>query len=1177
MSTNQIKSLDPLTLPLKGQHLIEASAGTGKTYTLSGLVLRHLIGHGDAPARTIEHILVVTFTKAATQELRDRIRKRVQQAYQAFIGCQTDDPFIQAIVEQTSKEEHKQAMQRLDLALRSMDNAAIFTIHGFCQKMLSDLAFESGQLFQFNYEENQDALLMSAVENAWRKLVYPLREDPCIAEIIYQCCDTPEKLYTYVKETITSNPTEVYPYIAGDFERHQQIFYEHRDRLRTSWKKEQKTQLELLLSLPLNGTDHGSEEHKEKLHANWQKIQNWYMSKSSLPDFKSTKTLFYNKLRVNKHKKQDKKTVFEKPSAKELSILQQLEELHDTVKPIQQKFLVTAKETIKHEFLHLKQQQRILFQDDLLTTLHDALHQSDHQHILINTIREQFPVALIDEFQDTDAIQYGIFKQLYHEQHDLGWYTIGDPKQAIYAFRGADIFTYLTAKQDTTSHFSLDTNYRSSYAMMHAVNALFSQHDKAFQPNPNDTMPEKINYQDIKPNDNGKQQALQEKNLGAALQFRLLSDFDQRPTSAKAVSVAVEDTANHIAHLLNQADKDQISINKNPVQPKDIAVLVRSRSQAQKVQEALRTRNINSVFLMRDNIYNSEEALEIWRILLALSQPKNEQWIRNALATNILGLSAQDIDNFNHHENQRFIHLERFDHYHRQWQQQSLMAAFTRMMMDYQIAPRFLTQPRGQRVLTNIRHLIELLQEMNQKIQNESALTHWFHQQLDNADDKQQELRLESERNLVQIVTIHSSKGLEYNICFLPFVCSDTSKINSKAKTLLYRDTHQRLVWDLDKKHTSEKKIEELAESLRLFYVAMTRAKYRVYLTCYDHGKKAKSDLGNTPLGYLLQLDDTTDHTVLFERLKALEASAIISVKEVEVNASHVMRTNKQRDEAITPELNPTELRHIEAWKLTSYSNLVRNMSHTSHHEITPSETEASLNSFYFEKGANAGNFLHEVLERIDFRKTETIDEHLPECMRRYNIDDSWQASLQQWLNAILQRKIIGNFSLANLENQHKFVEMEFHLSMARLNHHELHRLLKNYGYPEQPTMSFEQIHGMLKGFIDLTFEHNQQFYIIDYKSNHLGYDFACYENDAMKQAITEHRYDLQYLIYTLALHRYLSLRLPNYEYEKHIGGCYYLFLRGIHPEKDTGVYFDKPAKELVEQLDELFTVGTAS
>ncbi|WP_259394855.1 UvrD-helicase domain-containing protein [Shewanella sp. SR44-3] len=1276
--------LDALTLPFLGSSLIEASAGTGKTYTITGLYLRLLLGHGELPPLGCEQILVVTFTNAATQELRDRIRKRIQVAFKCFLGVAVEDEFVNALKQAFPGSERQIALKRLDLALKSLDEAAIFTIHGFCQRILADLAFESSLLFESEFTLDDSEFLHHSVRDFWRETCYPL--PPYLAEIIAKHFGEPDTLASKLRPLLGPNEAKTLGAIPS-FNTLTQGLTTSLSRLKLLWQSEHENTLALLHSLPLNGTRFGKQsDGYPKLGQMFDELSHWAMADYGLPSTKALSSLALSELKLNKG------GII--PSAAEAPLLAHFDQINILINNFIPAFLLRAKEGIKQRFMAQKHQRNLMAPDDLLSNLASAL--DANPDTLASAIGQRFPVALIDEFQDTDPLQFNIFSQVYgkassEEQHleaspktGLSLLMIGDPKQAIYAFRGADIHTYIQARNQTPAHYNLATNFRSSENLVLGVNRLFAQHKDPF-------INQAIPFDSVKtPSSAAEKQLIGAQISKAALQIKLLAEdaeFGLNKTQARQHLAA--DAASEIRQLLTQSQQGECQLSESnkpprPLKAKDIAVLVRDRNEAAVIKAALNARQIGAVFLSRDSVFDTLEARELLLLLRALANPKDERLLRAGLATELMGYDALQIHSFNQDEDSRQTLLSQFYHWHQLWQRQGVMPALLALANWSGLIPRFLakgstkdflakgsandshndshnnsaapqstsatefdteqdeTQPSelasGERRLTDFRHLCELLQQKATELDGSAALINWFEQQLiaANTTDEQQ-LRLESEQNLVQIVTIHKSKGLEYPVCFVPFV-SLARGSNRRPSPILYHKEGQ-LIWDI---HDTDEGLESyqqahLAEDLRLLYVALTRPVFRCYLYIANQCRQLKggvsSQLAETGIGYLLGAKDKkVDFSFIQGAVQAITADIpAIEVSLVSDNPdTQVLANNDDNDHHLAPK---TLTRGYQTpWRVGSYSGLVKHQAHekvspgaddeeftdelTLHfteqeahetvsahladkplapaplYEPAPQDELVPLDRFSFERGANAGSFMHLVLENFDFSQYQSqLSDAIRDAMVHYGFDvELWLEPLTTWYQEVVTTPLLlpeqtprntqfaasqqqRRFSLSELNPSKIKVEMEFYLPISALGSLALNKLLQSHGYQAQ--LSFDTLRGMLKGFIDLTFEYQGQFFIADYKSNHLGHSLEDYQMANMAKAMDEHQYHLQYIIYTLALHRYLKLRLPSYDYDTHIGGCFYLFLRGMSPTHlGTGVFFNRPSLDLIKALDSLFSDG---
>jgi exodeoxyribonuclease V beta subunit len=823
MKNTTIEKLEPLTIPLEGIKLIEASAGTGKTYTITTLVLRLIL----EKRLTIDKILVVTFTEAATEELRNRIRSRLREALQAFENADTDDEVLAELIHKFSAYKDE-AIFRLTNALRGFDEAAIFTIHSFCRRMLQDHAFESGVLFETELIGDQSPLLGEIVEDFWRQNFY----------------HASGLFITYAQQNKYKNPNSLLKiinygqYLEQPFlnkipsletinssESQEAAFYKAFKNVKQLWLASAKQEVEQLL---INDKNLKRNKYSLKYIPSWcQKLDEYLTARSisiSLPDtfIRFTPSEIAQAVKKNSNP----------PQHQFFDLCQQLYDRHQELSSHFEQRLVALKLKLfaaaEKALAQKKYQFHLQSFDDLLINLHKALIKPNGHH-LTRLIHNKFQAALIDEFQDTDPVQYEIFKTVFGSDNRI-LFLIGDPKQAIYSFRGADIFTYMLAANDKqTRRYTLATNWRSQADLIDAVNQVFKKNPQAFifkdipfQPvqapeRKRDAPHLKIENQSLPP---------------LQLWFVSRNEADCQPN--KLINKAWGNTqipisvANEIARLLILGEQEQAMIGKKALRAGDIAVLVRTNKQARHMQQVLTELHIPSVLYSRDNLFTSDEIIEIERILQAIADPSNENLIKAALTTDILGVSGNELYQLMNDDRAWQQYLSRFQDYNYQWQNIGFIQMYHNLLLKEQVQTRLLHYPDGERRLTNILHLAEILQQLSIKQQlSMGGVCQWLSQQRQQPDinNEEQQLRLESDEKRVKIVTIHKSKGLEYPIVFCPFVW-DGYLHHSKDEQFIFHDKNHELTLDLgsklQEKHRQQALEEERAENLRLFYVAVS-------------------------------------------------------------------------------------------------------------------------------------------------------------------------------------------------------------------------------------------------------------------------------------------------------------------------------------------------------------------
>ncbi|HHI1705868.1 TPA: exodeoxyribonuclease V subunit beta [Klebsiella pneumoniae] len=1172
--TDTAESLDPLRLPLIGERLIEASAGTGKTFTIAALYLRLLLGLGGEAAYpraiSVEELLVVTFTEAATEELRGRIRSNIHELRIACLRGESDNPLYSALLAEIADKDD--AAKTLLLAERQMDEAAVFTIHGFCQRMLSLNAFESGMLFEQQLIEDESRLRYQACADFWRRHCYPLTRD--IAAVIHDVWKGPRDLLKSLDRWLQGEAPQLKSPPAPNetlAERHQQIIARI-DSLKQQWR-EQVGEIEGVLEN--SGLDR--RKFNRGNQGKWmEKVNAWAQEETLSYQLPDALEKFAQSFLLERTKAGGEPPVHPLFSAVE-SLLASSLTLTDLV-------LARAMVEIRDAVAREKRRRGELGFDDMLSRLDEALR-GDSGETLASAIRQRFPVAMIDEFQDTDPQQYRIFRRIWRRQPETALLLIGDPKQAIYAFRGADIFTYMKARGDVAAHYTLDTNWRSSPGMVGSVNRLFSLSDNPF-------MFHEIPFLPVK---------------AAAKNKGLRFTVDAADVPAMNVWLMPGDTVGSgdyqtfMAQLCATQIRDWLSAGQQgrallwrgetsrPVQASDITVLVRNRLEAAQVREALQTLGIPSVYLSnRDSVFETLEAQELLWLLQAVLAPERENTLRSALATSMFGLTALDIENLNQDEQAWDALVEEFSEYRQIWRQRGVMPMLRALMTARHIAENLLATRGGERRLTDILHISELLQEAASQLESEHALVRWLAQHIAEPDSNaaSQQMRLESDKHLVQIVTIHKSKGLEYPLVWLPFIARFR-----KQDQAFYHDRETfAAVLDLGQDEASLElaEAERLAEDLRLLYVALTRAVWHCSLGVapLSSRKSGNSDFHLSALGRLLQAGEAMDAAGLAARLADFCHGDIALQIPGELDL-----TPWQAPAATIPRLSARELqrRIADDWRVTSYSGLQQH-GFSGGQDLLPRldvdaagvgevVEEPQLTPHQFPRGAAPGTFLHSLFEELDF--TQPVPEGwMAEKLQLSGFDAQWAPVLTDWLGGVLKTRLPGpDIALNQLAARDKQVEMAFYLPIAQLLTAErLDALIRQYDplSADTPPLDFRQVRGMLKGFIDLVFRHEGRYYLLDYKSNWLGEDREAYTRPAMEQAMRAHRYDLQYQLYSLALHRYLRHRLADYDYDRHFGGVIYLFLRGMDgQEGGQGIFTTQPVRPLIDGLDQLFAGET--
>ena len=1203
-----MNTLDPLRLPLTGRQVIEASAGTGKTWTLAALYLRLVLGHWRADNAGLgpRQILVMTFTEAATAELRERIRKRLHEAAlwfdKAVAGSRLpDDDFLQQLSLDMPSDQWPLCARRLHLAAQAMDEAAIYTIHGWSRRMLSSFALLSRDLFEQTHLDNPNELLLQLVRDHWRQWFYPL---PAVLQnlLLAQLGGDPQDLLKQLQplwkkwdvlpppqaskdETATAaEPVPEPLQTLTVFEAWQSAYQSLQTQARQAWQVD-------IAQLLLEARDARLITARGITTPNFQKwvneLQHWAERGGEIRQV-TLERFTAAKLQACGWAKAAEIDVFHRIG----EVLAFVERKPDC----KAQLIEHAGRAVRQAYQQAKLNQSVFDFNDLLQRLHQALHSDKGE--LADAIRQQYPVAMVDEFQDTDPWQYQSLDRIYRRasvNDDNALVMIGDPKQAIYSFRGADLNTYLLARAtaltiDPQSCHTLDTNYRSTPGLVNAVNHIFSGMAKPFSAA--DKCIEFVKVQSAataKPLHDAQGWALPPLTLW---HLPLAADVSDKPywSANLHVNTMAAGFATQMVKLLQQhAD----------IHPGQMAVLVRSHAHAQAMQAALSRVGLPSVFLSdHANVYQSPQATDLWRVLRAISMPRNSRWLRSAMAGSIWGWNTNELTQAMHNPELSDALAESCQQWLQLWQQQGVLPMLYQWMHSQGIAQRLIAQPLGQRSLTNLLHLGELLQTAAAGLQGPQALLQFLAQQIQAADDnpEEQKMRLETDAHCVQVVTFHKSKGLEYPLVFVPFLGSFKTGPGRKE--------------DEEDSDITESSVDE---DMRLLYVALTRAKRGMWLglAATSSGLSGKGiNLKRSAVSELLQRQS---HDDLPDRLQALFGD-VPDIAIAELPAAQDLYYAPVDDvTAAAPALSAHRQAYARWWT-ASFSSLTHGLEAGSQRE--EAHTDARIDAARridteddgaatvsrddsnpwqsFPKGASYGSLLHDLLEwqaqqgwPLANAQTDSAgltqqawQQLLNRKTRGLNLPERAAAMLPGWLQAIIITPLplgdadqgIAPLVLQQLMPSCQWPEMGFHLSADCVASGRIDRLIQQYVLPGQPRPPLQPrvLQGMLTGFMDLVFEHQGRYWVLDYKSNWLdGYDAG-----ALNAAVLDKRYDVQYVLYLLALHRLLSSRLPNYHYDTHIGGAVYVFLRGIH-SLGAGVHGMKPPFELIAQLDNEFAGRT--
>ena len=1242
MSASTSGRLDPLHFPLHGSRLIEASAGTGKTWTIAALYLRLVLGHGNVDgggefdasgfARPLlpPEILVMTFTRAATRELSNRIRERLVEAA-AFFRGETDeaDPYLKALAkEYDTGDARLVAAYRLVLAAETMDEAAIFTIDAWCQRMLREHAFDSGSLFDEDLVSDERALFEDAAHDYWRQQVYPLGGH-ALAILLDAFADV-DALKRAVRELVTRADRlgeEGAGPLAALIARAEREQGARLAALKAGWRGRADAMQAWIAAQrerhpkPFNGV-----KMKPESLARWfDALRAWADAPAlHLPDLNETAWRRLTPDGIEEAFSKD----FSADVPDDFAHTRGLQSALAAIEPLSYALLRHAAGHIARRMADLKRRNRQFGFADMLARLKAAL-EGDNGEALRSRILAQFPVAMVDEFQDTSPDQYRIFDLLYRVLDDdpaHGLFLIGDPKQSIYGFRGADIHSYLAARRATAGrHYQLGTNFRSTRRVVEAVNRLFLHaeggdgHDGyaagAFRFRRDGDNPLPFDAVDAA----GRKEEL----VGTAGPVEALA-----VCSTPRDDLRTEDyrdffahhCAEHIVGMLNDPRVGFYHGERNRftrLMPADIAILVRDRREALAIRRALARRRVASVYLSdQDSVVDSLEARDVLRWLQAVANPLDGNLARAAFATATCALPLAELAALAGDELAWEKRVEQLKALHQAWQRQGVLAMLRRFIHELGLPAKLLDAGvvGGERRLTNLLHLAELLQEASREADGEQALIRWFAEQIEGMGEAGDErvLRLESDAELVKVVTVHKSKGLEYPLVYLPFAVTarKTDKRNRAFFDYVDEDGVRHIDLALSEEAQAAVDRARLEEDLRLLYVALTRARHFLWLgvAAVAARKKGENVLHESALGYLLTGGAPLPTGLMQERWEHLRGDLdAIALRTLDApdGVTMLRRADVRPDLVEAPRF---DARFERNWAVGSFTSLTRNTKGQSEAQSearsaaappgrpqdenlleeenpgTVEDTRAEDAPWHrFPRGTTPGNFLHEQLEWMAQEGFERIDDEqvrlrlvarIERSPFRSRVDDAIA-----WLHLLATTPLPPTgCSLAEVAaGGPALAEMEFWFPSRRLDVGALDRLCRRYllGKLARPVLPERQLHGMLKGFTDLVFECHGRYWVLDYKSNALGQGDGAYTRPAMAAGMAEHRYDIQGAIYLLALHRLLRARLgDDYRPEEQLGGAVFLFLRGIANPATRGCYLIEPDMDLLDGLDALLGSG---
>ena len=1164
---------------LPGINLIEANAGTGKTYTIAMLFVRFIVEHGFL----IDQLLVVTFTHAAAAELKERIRLRLTEIYHSVASDKTrlDETTLSWL--QGLALEEAVVLQRLKIALLGLDQSAVFTIHGFCYKTLQEFAVESKQLFELDLIGDSRFIRQQLTDDFWRQTIYPLA--PQDAAMLTTYYANPVTLLASIKgvgQQVTVYP-ETQP-IAFYLEQAKVVKGEFTDQFVTFTDR-----LSEAVSEPLF-----KRSFQAAFSTHYNAISHWLNEGGlSFPvdalNFMSYPGVFEGlngqKFRATKtHTGLERKTEYLAATGINFDVVEKLLAISHSASIALRGLLIDYIRDKEDGVLEGAQSASF---DCLISRLADLMVNEDGA-ILKKALQSRYQVALIDEFQDTDQQQWTIFSQLCAQKTQF-LYLIGDPKQAIYKFRGADVFSYFSAATLAHHRYTLTDNWRSSPQMVGAVNTLFESLENVF-------LLEGLSYQPcdaaLREQDNCFK--LADASLPGMVMWHLSPDegnnsgFLKSGQAQEQISIAV---INEIISLLTPGSAYRRVVNGRSeiLTPQDIAILVRTNSQAIDYQNSLREAGIPSVLNSAKSVFETTEANDFYILLRAISQPNNTGLLKQFLTVAWLNVSAPELLSIVDDDSLMGFWISRLSEYYQLWERRGLLAMTYKLLAQEKIASKLSKWPAFERKMSNIMQLAELVQAAEtQESLNINGTLGWLQQSINNPQYSEQELlRLENDETAINILTVHRAKGLEFSVVFCPVLWQQDQHVQ-KENSVIQCHEDNLMVADLGSEQFEERKLialeESFAEDIRLSYVAMTRAKLRCYIAWANVRTKEnrnhsalsrllfnpsvkQSELGDDFSRQQIDLRGLIDrHQGFFEYHSLPSDQAIRHLREF-----------KNLTPLKAPEQCSRNLKTM--WQINSYTGLsalslgVANEGLYEHAEETSKDNLLASSFDPLPRGRRMGNLVHELLEK------NTFAELAKHCVSTTKIEQAcirFGVSLDdpQLMSALLREVVItpldkqdDGFKLAQIDAKHCLKEMPFYLSHGSINTEQINTILGDEVI--YSALSTKKLAGFLTGFIDLVCVYQGKYYLMDYKSNYLD----DYSSASMIQAMRAHNYGLQAWIYSVVLTNFLQETIVDYSFDRHFGGVLYLFVRGMKSDEPcSGVFSFLPHAEKLEQLSRLFS-----
>ena len=1226
----QSVSLDPIAdMQFEGLHWIEASAGTGKTYTLSSLMVRILLG------KYLPHqVIATTFTRAAAAELKTRIRLRLIETLNFFESFQDKtEGEIQAELQQEKDPLFKKvlhdyaqqvdyAKERLKLVIDQLDELFVGTLDSFSQKILREFSFESGKIELADITDDAKSYTYQLVHDVLREWVQAQPQNVINYLLLQQKLKSVDQYISIVENTLNFSSAHFQEVVVPSIQTQQfednlvdisQItndkinelaeYYSENGKHFTHINKKafSKNKFTQIFEVALPNLVNNIKKYGVQI----------YFSSNLDKSIKAVESIFLDSkgnLRESVFKKCDQTIIDDFYNH---DVIQKLKLLLDSSMNLNTSLdLLDAylkfhlSQNVKKRLPQLLQQKGETTFSQQIRTLAEALQGLQGQRFA-QFVQVKYPLILVDEFQDTNQDQDDMLARIWRDakRYMAGcMIMVGDPKQAIYGFRGGDMLTYNKARIDVLAkhgrQYSLKYNHRSTAPLVDVVDALFRRQID---------FGEEVFYQPVEA---GRQHAPLVDAFGEnhlPLRWIMLED-----KADEALQVAWK-----IRDLLNQSINGQLYLKKDELNQAivedDIAILSKNHDGLDKAQYELERLGIRVNRPSKKSVLDSQVAKDVGAFLTAIMSPYDEGKVKRALLSRLLNFNLQQLIELEKQPEGLSQFIADFDLIREMWLEKGFLTAWQFALNLFNVWENFVAyQSRdNERAVVNLRHLTEILSQHSEQYQGAQNLYHWYLKQLQSPSEREWELERKLSNDAgIQLMTIHQSKGLEYKIVFLlgaDKTFTEMGKtLNFSTEVVVNPATKQeeayRVVAVNDKNLLSELAQQQHqqraeAEQHRLWYVALTRASYRVYAMLNDQNGKS-----NTALAFwrgqgadVFTHPNSADEPVLAERPPTVKA------QQVENKALYALNFPQQRFyprsktsfSALSQHLSRKQAIDALAAQIEKFESAADEVNVAFIEELI--EQPIDWVKYKFPMGTMAGNFLHEIFEHIDFQDSALWS---LEIHRRFKNDyvSLWGELLEKfkqdfpeqnehqllelmvlWLKDILNTPLNHDFQLKQLKAEQHLAEFPFYLSLADhvLSTKRIHQLFAEEGI-YMLDLNEANSARYLTGSIDLVFFDGQRYHIADYKSNFLGIDQSCYQSEKIKESMSQSSYWLQAGLYLVALHRYLNVQLENYDIETHLGGATYLYLRGMNGQVSQGYQYWQPKPEFILRLDALLGSYTA-